>query len=83
MDQRFLDRVIAIERRRRADCQGGVDLDRGVQGAEHLLEIIRAHGLEQCQVGLPKRFVAHLLRQLEQRKIGEVAPDGAAGTVAQ
>ncbi|MNP34866.1 hypothetical protein D3C76_1281730 [compost metagenome] len=83
VDQRFLDRVVAVQRCRRADRQRGVDPHRGVQGTEHRLEQLAAQRLEQRLVGQAQGFVPHPLGLFEQREIAERPPQRPAGAIAQ
>ncbi|MNP09204.1 hypothetical protein D3C76_1012970 [compost metagenome] len=84
MDQRFLDRVIAVQRRGGVDGQGGIGPYGGVQRAEHRLEQFRGKRLEQGLVTDRQTLLtARTLRFLEQREIAKRLPQCAAGAVAQ
>ncbi|CAO3303857.1 hypothetical protein METHP15_1430005 [Pseudomonas sp. P15-2025] len=84
VNQRFLDRVVAVQRCGGVDGQGGIGPHGGVEGAEHRLEQFRGQGLEQCLVADRQAFLAACaLRLLEQREVAERLPYCAAGAVAQ
>ncbi|MNZ30694.1 hypothetical protein D3C78_479730 [compost metagenome] len=58
VDQRFLDRVVAVQRRGGVDRQGGVGAHSLVQRAQHRLEQFSAQGLEQGLVADCQAFLA-------------------------
>ena len=82
VDQRFLDRVVAIARCRRTDGQGLVDPAGGFQCTEHLLEAARLHRVEHAQFRRAQRFLFHGARVFEQRVIAKIVPHRATGAIA-
>ena len=82
VDQCFLDRVVTVTRRRRADRQGLVDPAGGFQGAQGLLETAGLQGVEHAEFGGAQGFFFDGTGVFEQRVVGKVFPNRAAGAVA-
>ncbi|MNK91064.1 hypothetical protein D3C87_1111430 [compost metagenome] len=82
VDQRFLDRVVAIARGGGADRQGLVDPAGGFQGAQYLLETAGLHRIEHTQLGRAQGFFFNGAGVFEQRLVAEIVPHRATGAVA-
>ena len=82
VDQRFLDCVVAIARRGRADRQGLVDPAGGLQCPQRLLETTGLQGIEHAEFGLAQGLFFDGAGVFEQRVVGEVFPNRAACAVA-
>ncbi|MNL21139.1 hypothetical protein D3C87_1424140 [compost metagenome] len=82
VDQRFLDRVVAVARCGGADGEGLVDPAGGFQRAEHLFEAASLQGVEHAQLGLAQGFFFDGAGVLKQRVITEVIPHRATGAIA-
>ena len=82
VDQRFLDRVVAIARRGGAHRQGLVDPAGGFQRTQHLLETAGLQRIEHAQLRRTEGFFLDGTGVFEQRVIAEIVPHGAAGAVA-